>query len=92
MVLLLLILVLSIPLPVYATDFDDVEFIRAYDGDTITVTIPNIHPFFGKHISIHVLGIDTPEIRGKCVQETKLARKARDLVRSLLKHADWKLI
>ena len=55
---IIVVLALLLPTLAHATDFNDVQYIRAYDGDTITVTIPNIHPFFGKHISIRVLGRD----------------------------------
>lgn len=54
-----------------------------YDGDTLTVDIPGLLPIFGYHIKVRVKGIDTPEIKGKCEQERKLARKARMLTRRL---------
>jgi micrococcal nuclease len=57
---------------------------RVYDGDTITVTIFDWHPLFGRNISIRVRGVDTPEMRGKCVKEKFMAVKARDYVRSLI--------
>ncbi len=85
--MIIVIVALLLPTLAYAYDFNDVQYIRAYDGDTITVTIPNTHPLFGKHTSIRVLGIDTPEIRGKCVLEKRLALDARRLVRDVLKNA-----
>ena len=54
----------------------------AYDGDTLYVEIPGI-PSEIRRVSIRVLGVDTPEIRGKCEAEKALARQARDLVRSI---------
>ena len=68
----------------YAYDFHDVKYIRAYDGDTITVTIPTVHPLFGNKISIRLEGIDTPEIRGQCQKEKDRAVAARDFVRQIL--------
>ncbi len=84
---IIVIVALLLPTLAGAYDFDDVQYIRAYDGDTITFTIPNTHPLFGKHIPVRVLGIDTPEIRGKCVLEKQLALDAPRLVRNVLKNA-----
>ena len=80
----LAIVMLYLPCVAHAYDFKNVTYIRAYDGDTITVTIPGTHPLFGERISIRVEGIDTPEIRGKCQQEKDLAYEARDFVRQIL--------
>ena len=63
------------------------EFVRNYDGDTITVNIPGYPAIAGKNVSIRVKGIDTPEIRGKSNNERQLAIKARDVVGFLLKSA-----
>ena len=43
--------------------FKCVQFIENYDGDTIKVTIPRVHHFFGKQVPIRVNGIDTAEKR-----------------------------
>jgi len=47
-----------------------------YDGDTCYITIKGLPEKLEK-MSIRILGIDTPEIRGKCVEEKELALKAR---------------
>lgn len=44
-----------------------VQVIDNYDGDTITVNIPNVPDVFGKNIPIRLRGIDTPEIKSKCL-------------------------
>jgi micrococcal nuclease len=67
--------------------FANVEYVRAYDGDTITVNIPNLPAVFGERISIRVRGVDTPEIRAKCDNEKYLAIRARNYVRNLLETA-----
>lgn len=67
--------------------FSNVEYVRSYDGDTITVNIPNQPNVFGKNIGIRVRGVDTPEIRGKCDNEKYIAIRARNYVRSLLENA-----
>jgi micrococcal nuclease len=64
-----------------------VEFVRNYDGDTITVNIAGLHPLFGREIPVRVYGIDAPEIKGKDECERDAARSARDLVAALLKSA-----
>jgi endonuclease YncB( thermonuclease family) len=50
--------------PVSTSSFSGVEYVRNYDGDTMTVNIPGVHPLFGNEIGIRVRGIDTLEIRG----------------------------
>jgi endonuclease YncB( thermonuclease family) len=62
----------------------DVEFVRNYDGDTITVNIPSLHPLIGSKISIRLRGIDTPELRSKCAQEKQLAKECKKIVYDLL--------
>lgn len=41
--------------------FRCVRYVENYDGDTIKVTIPRVHHFFGKQLPIRLNGIDTPE-------------------------------
>ncbi|MCW5211349.1 thermonuclease family protein [Desulfobulbus sp. TB] len=67
-------------------DFTDVQFVRNYDGDTITVDIKDQHPLIGENIPIRVAGIDTPEIKGKCAQEKELAHEAKEVVYELFQH------
>lgn len=70
--------------PAFATDFPNVTYHHCYDGDTCTFTLPGVHPLFGEKINIRLVGIDTPEIRVKCEQETALGKEARDGVRGIL--------
>jgi endonuclease YncB( thermonuclease family) len=65
-----------------------VDFVSAYDGDTLTVNLPSVPNVFGKNISVRVRGIDTPEIKGKTECEIEAAVKARNLVRQLLLSAN----
>ena len=53
--------------------------VSVYDGDTIRVEAAHWpgHTWTG---SVRVLGIDTPEIRGKCPEEKAAAIAARDFV------------
>jgi len=66
------------------TRFNCVTYISNYDGDTITVDIPKIHPFFGIHAHVRVYGIDAPEIDGKGPCEKKVAEEAKNRVVALL--------
>jgi micrococcal nuclease len=60
------------------------KMLRAYDGDTIFVTLPNVHPVFGANIGIRLNNIDTPEMTGDCAKEKDLANKAKERVTQLL--------
>jgi endonuclease YncB( thermonuclease family) len=61
------------------TTFNCVKFLHNFDGDTFTVDIPGVHPFFGNSISIRVLGIDTAEMSSKndCARKKALAARKR---------------
>ena len=69
-------------------DFRGAVYVRNYDGDTITFNLPGLHPIIGEKISIRVNGIDTPEMRGKCKEETYDAKQAQQMVADLLKGAE----
>ena len=69
--------------------FKCVELLRVYDGDTIYVNIPNIHPFFGQNIGIRLEGIDTPELRTKDPCEKDKALQAKYYVEKILTEAKF---
>ncbi len=87
--------------PIYATQISDapngcvhddhnfrcVQFLRNYDGDTITFDIPNVHPLIGKKINVRVYGIDAPEMKTRNSCEKEKGQQAKDLVNNLLKKA-----
>lgn len=79
--------------PVYAQDVrkittDNIVLVRAIDGDTIKAELSTL-PESLRHISIRILGIDTPELhRYKCEKEKENADKARLYLHSLLATAD----
>ena len=60
------------------------KYIGNYDGDTITVDIPNVHPLLGQKISVRINGINTAELNGKNPCEQEVAIKAKALVESAL--------
>lgn len=67
--------------------FRCVEVLKNYDGDTLTVNIPNVPALLGRKISVRVHGIDTPEVKTKNKCEKEAGRIARNLVASTLKNA-----
>lgn len=68
-------------------DFHDVTLIRVIDGDTIVVTINDVHPLLGENISIRIANVDSPELYGKCSFETHLALVAkRELENLFIQH------
>ena len=58
--------------------------VKIYDGDTITVNIPGIHPLFGQKISVRINNIDTPELNGQCATERDLAIRAKEITSQLI--------
>lgn len=69
-------------------NIENAQYVRNYDGDTVTFTLPGLHPIIGEKINIRVNGIDTPEIRGKCEKEKYDAKQAREMVADILKDAE----
>ena len=63
------------------------KIISVYDGDTFRADIRGLPDIIGKNIAIRILGIDTPEIKGKCEEEKIVAIKARDFSRKVLFNA-----
>ena len=64
------------------------KIISVYDGDTFRADIKGLPDIIGKNIAIRILGIDTPEIKGKCEEEKIVAIKARDFARKALFNAN----
>ena len=74
--------------PVSTSNFSGVEYVRNYDGDTMTVNIPGAHPLFGNEIGIRVRGIDTLEIREKYPFEKQKVKETKTLIEGILNHAN----
>ena len=74
----------KVPEPAPFSVFENVKVLNCYDGDTCKVELPGLPAVFGKKLGVRLLGIDTPEIRGKCAKEKALAQEA--------KAAIWKLV
>jgi len=61
------------------------KVIKVYDGDTITIA--SKLPFEGSPLyrfSVRFAGIDSPEIKGETLVESKLAIKSRDALHNLI--------
>ena len=56
------------------------QVLSVYDGDTIRVQA-EVWPGMTWSGSVRVDGVDTPEIRGRCEKEIRMAIAARDFVR-----------
>lgn len=67
--------------------FQVAVFHGCYDGDTCTVSLANLPPIFGDHITVRLAGIDTPEIKGICQEEKELALRAQALTQKLMVEA-----
>jgi len=64
--------VVSLPVSAANQFYGDVlvsEVTSIYDADTFRVNIKHWPDVIGKHVSIRVLGVDAPEIRGKCASK-----------------------
>ncbi|WP_027858456.1 thermonuclease family protein [Marinobacterium jannaschii] len=64
------------------------EIVSVYDADTFRVTIEGWPLVIGENMPVRVKGIDAPEIRGKCEDEKRRAREARNYTRQLLESAE----
>jgi endonuclease YncB( thermonuclease family) len=60
---------------IYLEDYMDVTFLSCFDGDTCYFSIPNQRV---NGVTVHMKGIDAPEIHGKCEKEKNLANEARN--------------
>ena len=74
-ILSILLLLSLFSLSAAATDIT-LPVLGAYDGDTIYSQMPMLPAPLSK-VSIRIIGIDTPEMRGKCSYEKDQARLAK---------------
>lgn len=59
------------------------KVVRVYDGDTFTADAEP-WPRITIRVSVRLVGMDTPEIRGKCPEEKRLAIEAREALKTAL--------
>ena len=60
-----------------------------YDADTFRVNIEGWPDIVGKHMPVRVLGVDAPEIRGKCEAEKLAARSAKQFTVQFLREGSY---
>jgi micrococcal nuclease len=53
------------------------------DGDTLEVHLPGL-PMELQPVKVRLRGVDTPELRGKCAAEKKMAQEARAFTQRLV--------
>ncbi|MFZ9519901.1 MAG: thermonuclease family protein [Silvanigrellaceae bacterium] len=58
-----------------------------YDGDTMMVSIANVHPLLGQKVSVRVHGIDAPEMHASEPCERAAAVAAQQFVKEVLLRA-----
>ena len=78
-ILSIITLTLAFHSEAFSADFLEMREFRGnvcYDGDTCYVIAPSLPESLQK-MSVRVLGIDTPEIRGDCDKEKALAKQGR---------------
>lgn len=90
-VLILLVCLRILPAQACAAEtygnIEPVVYLRNYDGDTLTVDLPGLHPLIGKDVPVRINGINTPEIKGRCDHERQLASQAKRVVANVLSRA-----
>jgi micrococcal nuclease len=67
------------------------EVLRVVDGDTFEARVPI---WLGQSVTVKIrlTGVDTPEMRGKCPEETELAERARRFTQSWLAQDGLRLV
>ena len=63
------------------------QVVDVYDGDTIKIDLPSMHPLFGDDLSIRLFGVDTPEMRGTTDEVKALAMQAQQVTEKALEGA-----
>ena len=61
------------------------DITSVYDADTFRVNIKGFPEIIGHRVPIRVNNIDSPEIKGSCPQEKKLAREAKQFTVGMLR-------
>lgn len=86
LVVLTLALVCVVSVADCTEEFHAVEYVSNYDGDTLRVKIPNVHPVL-REASVRIAGIDAAEMDGTAPCERERARGAKAFVATLLSEA-----
>lgn len=78
--------------PAKAENYYIEKVIRVTDGDTFVIDTSEKSSILRElGLSVRILGIDTPEKKGKCQKEKDLATKATELTKKLIENKTIKL-
>lgn len=64
---------------IYASECGEIKITGVIDGDTLRAEMPAL-PDQLKKVSIRIMGVDTPEIHGKCENEKNRANEAKNFL------------
>ncbi len=64
--------------------FENVSIASVYDGDTFKINLNCSMAVYCEKVPVRVLGVDTPEIKGKTEREKKLAQEAKAFTKNFL--------
>ncbi|WP_245688496.1 thermonuclease family protein [Vibrio sonorensis] len=90
LIAILLLVCFCLPASAKKTSYGDVmvaAVVSVYDADTFRVNIQGWPDVVGQNISIRVMGVDAPEIRGKCEAEKIAAKEAKAFTKQALARA-----
>jgi len=83
--------IIFINLPAQAKNLDG-KVVSVYDGDTFRIIPKNLPNYMGDSIPVRIIGIDAPEMRGRCTQEKERAIAARNVLMGLISARDVTLV
>lgn len=64
--------------------FENVSIASVYDGDTFKINLNCSLAVYCEKVPVRVLGVDTPEIKGKTEREKELAQQAKAFTKKFL--------
>ena len=88
--LITLLLICLLPFSSSAKSYGNVtvsEVTSIYDADTFRVNIKGYPAIVGERVPVRVLGVDAPELRGKCESEKVKARESKQFTVQALRSA-----
>ena len=88
----LIFIFLLVSTSVLAENTYNYKILKVVDGDTIHITAPYLPIELGDKIGLRIRGIDTPEMRGKCLDEIQKAKDAKKYLVSLVESKPYTII
>ncbi len=86
------LILISFALNTSAETLYNYKVVKVVDGDTVNVKVDFLPKELGDTISIRIHGIDTPELRGKCIKEIESAKKAKTFLKELLNKNEYSIV